>query len=42
LEESDAIKELREKAVNLKTDLDIFGDQEKVVKNLFPAYDSGW
>ncbi|KAF5358459.1 hypothetical protein D9756_001485 [Leucocoprinus leucothites] len=39
IEESDAIKDLRRKAQNMKTDLDIFGDQEKVVADLFPAYD---
>jgi hypothetical protein len=39
VKESDEIEELRQKAKDMKTDLDIFGDQEKVVTNLFPAYD---
>jgi hypothetical protein len=39
VEESDAVKKLIESAANMKTDIDIFGDQEKVVIDLFPAYD---
>ncbi|KXN86913.1 hypothetical protein AN958_09508 [Leucoagaricus sp. SymC.cos] len=39
LEESDTLKELRRKAENMKTDMDIFGDQEKALTNLYPAYD---
>lgn len=39
VEESDAIEELRKRANNMKNDLGIFGDQEKMVTNFFPAYD---
>ncbi|KAF9454575.1 hypothetical protein P691DRAFT_655672 [Macrolepiota fuliginosa MF-IS2] len=39
LEESNAIKDLRKKAEDTKTDLEKYGDQDKSLKDLFPAYD---
>jgi len=39
VEESEAVKQLADDVGNMKTSTDIFGDQEKVVTDLFPAYD---
>jgi len=39
VEESDAVKQLADDVGNMKTSMDIFGDQGKVVADLFPAYD---
>ena len=39
VEESDAVNQLVDMVGNTKTDADIFGDQGKVVTDLFPAYD---
>jgi len=39
VEESDAVKQLADDVENMKTSTDIFGDQGKVVTDLFPAYD---
>lgn len=39
VEESDAIKELGKRAESVETDLGRYGDQDKALKDLFPAYD---
>lgn len=40
VEASDAVKELERKCTDVETDLDKYGDQDKVITDLSPAYDS--
>ncbi|KAF7778651.1 hypothetical protein Agabi119p4_2996 [Agaricus bisporus var. burnettii] len=40
VEASDAVKELERKCTNVETDLDKYGDQDKVITDLSPAYDN--